>query len=216
MHLFLLVTIVDIVIKKYCNSVIFHVWYYKKLKTTKICAINYGACHNTVRSQLPKNTTKHYSSSWSINAQWMHTMNMLCSQEIPGGGQRFELQSCRQMLACGRPRSQIPWIPDLRLQGCQIVIAPCSWRKEPPVLGLNALQICTCSKDSWSIRKLLLQRQDSNLEIFQISYETWTSRVVHQEAITVKEPFWWLWETKHGYLHFAGLILPGGEVVIYY
>lgn len=73
----------------------------------------------------------------------MHTMNMLCSQEIPGDGQRFELQSCRQMLACGKPGSQIPRVPDLWLKGCQTVTALCSWRKELKILSLNAFQLCT-------------------------------------------------------------------------
>lgn len=168
---------------KYCKSIFFQVWYYKKFKTTKICAINNGAYQNIVRSQLPKNTTKHYSSSRSINDQWMHTMNMLSSEEIPGDGQRFELQSCRQMLAFGRPCRWIPRVPDLWLQGCQIVTALCSWRKEPQILGLSALQLCTCSKDSWSIRELLLQDKTPNLEIFQMSSETWTFRVVHPKAM---------------------------------
>lgn len=142
---------------KYCKYVTFHIWY-KKFKTTKICSINYGAFQNIVRSQLPKNTARYDSCSWSINAQWMHSVNKFCSQEIAGDGQRFELQSCRQMLPCGRPGSRIPRVPDLWLQGCQIVTALCSWRKEFQILGLNVFQLCTCSKKSWSVRKLVLQR----------------------------------------------------------
>lgn len=106
-------------ISKYCKYVTFHIWY-KKFKTTKICSINYGAFQNIVRSQLPKNTARYDSCSWSINAQWMHSVNKFCSQEIAGDGQRFELQSCRQMLPCGRPGSRIPRVPDLWLQGCQL------------------------------------------------------------------------------------------------
>lgn len=209
MQLFLLVMTVKLPWKdrrkmlKYCKSIIFQVWDYIKFKTPKIHARVNGTGQNKFMG---------------INDQWVHTMNVLCSQGIPGDEQSFELRGCRQMLASGGSCHRVPRVPDLCLQGCQILTALCSWKKEPQILGLShALQYCSYSKDSWSTGGLLLQRQGSkpgNLpnRIWDLNLQDGASRGYEQ----LKNHSDDCGEVSISYFHFSGLILHGDEVVIYY